>query len=295
MALAGVLTVPLIVFQHDVSHAHRHNKTAAEEMVSALIVLLTGTYWGAGCKEVHVQHHGQTGDYHGALLRDNGVGDLDDLLGPLRKGNPFGSVCSSNAALRGLVAGGTILVTMSLFQVMFLLQAFAEVPAAIDRLQANQGDSISLQRAASKDRHALGGALLTAIHLCAGLSLFGPIGYCLYSFGISVGLQSLAAAFHPASGVTDEEFGTQQYFERQAASTSNLAHHDNPLVSYMLMGNDFHIEHHFWEEVPVHNLPKLAPVARRYCEENGLEYREVSLFEAWKSWAEEAWHLAGKH
>jgi len=186
-------------------------------------------------------------------------------------------------------------VTMSLFNVMFMLQAFADVPAAIGRLQGNKADTAALRQLASKDWHALGGALLTAIHLSGGLALLGPVGYCMYSAGMSMGLQSTALAFHIPSGVVDDEFAKHQYFERQAASTSNLAHHDNPLVKYLLMGNDYHIEHHFWDEVPVHNLPKLAPVARSYCEKNGLQYREVSLLEAWKSWADEAWRLAGKH
>merc|ERR1712048_905975 len=39
LAFTGALTVPLIVFQHDVNHAARKHKTAAEELVSAMIVL----------------------------------------------------------------------------------------------------------------------------------------------------------------------------------------------------------------------------------------------------------------
>lgn len=295
MALAGACTVPLIVFQHDVCHARRRHKTHVEDHASAAIALLTGTYWGAGCWNVHVQHHGQTGDYHGEVLPGSAAGDLDDLLGPLRKGNPFGAVASSNAMLRTLVAGGSILLTMSLFQLMFLLQAFTGLSYVASHASVERAQGAAGQRAADKVMDSLTGALITAMHLYGGLSLLGPMGYAMYSIGISVGLQSLASAFHPPSGVTDHGFGASQYFERQVASTSNLAHHDNPLVRFMLMGNDFHIEHHLWEEVPVHNLPKLAPLARRYCAENGLEYREVSLLDAWKAWAEEAWNLAGQN
>ena len=98
--------------------------TTFEERLSDLLVLVTGTCYGIlPWSGVHVKHHAFTGAYEGTVvaqsLRDGtpagGVGDLDDLAGPLRHGNPL-EPARRNPILRALTALSCILLTVSLFQ-----------------------------------------------------------------------------------------------------------------------------------------------------------------------------------
>ena len=119
--LAGALAVPIVIFQHDVRHLH-HAGTTFEEKLSDVLVLVTGTCYGIlPWSGVHVKHHAFTGSYQGAVvapaLRNGvpGMGDLDDLAGPLRHGNPF-EPARRSSTLRALAAFLCILLTVSLFQ-----------------------------------------------------------------------------------------------------------------------------------------------------------------------------------
>ena len=124
-ALAGALAVPIVVFQHDVRHLH-HTGASFEENLSDVLVLITGTCYGIlPWSGVHVKHHAFTGSYQGAVLAQSlrhgtpagsvNVGDLDDLAGPLRHGNPF-EPARHNPILRAMAALCCMLLTLSLFQ-----------------------------------------------------------------------------------------------------------------------------------------------------------------------------------
>lgn len=281
--VAGAIAVPIVIFQHDVRHLHHKNNTL-EEHLSDILVVLTGTCYGIlPWSGVHVKHHAFTGNYRGAVFAESlsehgSTGDLDDLAGPLRHGNPFG-ITRGNPILRAIVAASCIFLTMSLFQCMFVLQSLVG----------------PFQNQLSESKRSLviwKGALLTFAHVCVALLMLGPMGYMMYSIGMSACLTLLTAPVHHAHGVEDNVKGG--FYAQQIAGTANIADHDSPLINYFMMGNDYHIEHHLWPRVPGTKKAHLAPYAKAYCAEHGLEYREVSLVDAWKQWALEVWTLAGR-
>jgi|CXWL01.1.fsa_nt_gi fatty acid desaturase len=50
-------------------------------------------------------------------------------------------------------------------------------------------------------------------------------------------------------------------------------------------GTDYQIEHHLFPGISHNYLPKMAPIVRAWCAENGYPYREVGFLEGfWKSW-----------
>jgi fatty acid desaturase len=214
-------------------------------------------------------------------------GDVDDFLGPLRQGNPLGADATKNPVLRAFVVSASILASLFTFQLMFVIQAFAEL-----RHYGDQKAGPTHGSRAAADEDMIRGAIITLIHVCVGLACMGPVGYLSFSFGMSGTLQIFAAGFHQPSGV--ENHAPSNYYDRQVKSATNLKHPDNPLLDFLTFGGSgYHIEHHLWENVPVIHLPKLASTARDYCKTNGLEYREVTFTDAWNSWLQEGWRLSG--
>jgi len=289
-AFAGACAVPLLFFQHDVGHALSRCRTETHDHLCAAIALVTGTYWGASPWRVHTRHHCKTGDYYAWMVPDVDErfgGDIDDFLGPLRQGNPMGTDAANKPALRAILLAGSILASLFAFQIMFVIQAFAEL-----RFYGHHKSGHTYANRTAADEDMIRGALLTLIHLCFGLAFMGPMGYLAFSLGMSGTLQIFAAGFHQPKGVAN--YAPSHYYDRQVESATNLKHLDNPVVDFLTFGGSgYHIEHHLWENVPVIHLPKLAKTARDYCKSNGLEYREVTFMEAWSSWLKEGWRLSG--
>lgn len=289
-ALAGACAVPLLFFQHDVGHALRRCRSQTHNNLCAATALITGTYWGASPWRVHTRHHCKTGDYFAWMVPDVDEpfgGDVDDFLGPLRQGNPLGADATKNPLLRAFLVAGCILASLFTFQFMFVIQAFAEL-----RHYGHQKAGRTHGSRTAADEDAIRGAIITLIHVCFGLACMGPMGYLAFSIGMSGGLQIFAAAFHQPKGV--DNYAPSHYYDRQVQSATNLKHSDNPLMHFLTFGaSGYHIEHHLWENVPAIHLPKLANMARDYCKANGLEYREVTLTDAWSSWLQEGWRLSG--
>jgi len=288
-ALAGACAVPLLFFQHDVGHALSRCRSQTHENLCAAIALVTGTYWGASPWRVHTRHHCKTGDYYAWMVPDVDErfgGDIDDFLGPLRQGNPLGADAARNPLLRLIVLVGSILASLFTFQIMFVIQAFAEL-----RFYGREKSGPTHVSKTAADEDMLRGAIITLMHLCFGLACLGPMGYLAFSAGMSGALQIFAAGFHQPKGV--ENYAPRHYYDRQVESATNLKH-ANPIMDFLTFGGSgYHIEHHLWENVPVIHLPKLANTARDYCKSHGLEYHEVTFTEAWSSWLQEGWRLSG--
>ncbi|MEK9731339.1 MAG: acyl-CoA desaturase [Candidatus Poseidoniales archaeon] len=54
----------------------------------------------------------------------------------------------------------------------------------------------------------------------------------------------------------------------------------NRLTSFFFVGLDYQIEHHLLPSVSHFNLPKVAPIVKKYAEERGWEYEEMGFFRA---------------
>ena len=280
--LAGAAALPLSFFQHDVMHMRSALVTPRHRALEFLTGIVTGMHWRSGATNVHVNHHAVPGDFQGKLappdfhqpkpLQD---GDQDDLWGLLRLGVPCPKLAESVPAIRMALMGASVGAAVLLFHPMFILQGllyFCKVEA--------RGEGTA-------DGRASGAA--TLLHLATMVPFLGPFGYLMFSAGISVTTNVLAVPFHDPAGVEKSE---GNYWYQVAKSTRNLRMHDNPLVSWLLNGVNYHLEHHLWEDVPSENLHALVPLAKQYLEENGLEYTELSVGEGWKQALEVGWNLA---
>ena len=54
----------------------------------------------------------------------------------------------------------------------------------------------------------------------------------------------------------------------------------NRVTSYFFVGLDYQIEHHLLPSVSHFNLPKVAPIVKKYAEDRGWEYEEMGFFRA---------------
>lgn len=83
------------------------------------------------------------------------------------------------------------------------------------------------------------------------------------------------ASFFPKGGLPKD------WFSRQMATTLNFRAF--PVARVFLSGLSYQIEHHLFPGVPHHQLPRIAPLVRKACEEAGIPYRELSWHGAvWK-------------
>ena len=49
-----------------------------------------------------------------------------------------------------------------------------------------------------------------------------------------------------------------------------------PLIDWLMGGLNLQIEHHLFPSMPRPNLRRAQPVVRRFCDERGVSYAEVS-------------------
>jgi len=78
------------------------------------------------------------------------------------------------------------------------------------------------------------------------------------------------------------------FLEHQLSSTRNLG--GSPMMDFLFMGLNSHIEHHLFPSVPTGRLRRGRPVTRAFCSEEGLPYHEQSFGAAV---SDVAGHLAG--
>jgi len=280
--VAGAASLPLTFFQHDVMHMRSTLVTPEHKALEFLSGIITGMHWKSGATNVHVNHHAVPGDFQGTLsppdfhqpkpLQD---GDQDDLWGLIRLGVPCPKLAEKVPAVRMALMGASMAAAILLFHPMFVLQGLLY----LCRVEA-RGEG-------TPDGRASGAA--TLLHLATMVPFLGPFGYLMFSVGISVTTNVLAVPFHDAAGV---EIREGNYWYQVGKSTRTLRLDDNHLVSWLLNGVGYHLEHHLWEDVPSENLHLLAPLAKQYLEENGLERRELGVREGWKESLEVGWKLA---
>ena len=101
----------------------------------------------------------------------------------------------------------------------------------------------------------------------------------------------MATTFQLAHCVEEASFASAEEVPREQAqlgrargqTTVNFCPH-NPLLTWMLGGLNYQIEHHLFPKVPHTHYPRLAPIVRRNCERHGIRYNaQPSLGRALRS------------
>jgi linoleoyl-CoA desaturase len=94
---------------------------------------------------------------------------------------------------------------------------------------------------------------------------------------------AFAPAHFPAEAAcASEDQRDEDFVLRQTVTTVNFR--TGLLGGLLCAGVEYQIEHHLFPGIPHVHYPKLSPVVKRYCEENGYPYRTLGWAEAvWKA------------
>jgi linoleoyl-CoA desaturase len=95
---------------------------------------------------------------------------------------------------------------------------------------------------------------------------------CVISFVMAVTFQ-LAHCVEEASFASADELRVDkvEWAVHEVQSTVNFCHR-NRLLTWMLGGLNYQIEHHLFPALPHTHYPQLAPIVRRNCERHGIRY-----------------------
>jgi fatty acid desaturase len=102
-------------------------------------------------------------------------------------------------------------------------------------------------------------------------------------FGIYLG--AVFAPNHKGMTVHRDDDGLD-WLHRQVLTSRNLR--STRFTDFMYGGLNYQIEHHLFPAMPRVNLRRTRPIVMRYCEEHGIPYREVPV---WQSYREVARYL----
>lgn len=115
--------------------------------------------------------------------------------------------------------------------------------------------------------------------LFPGPFLLFPLDKAVYVFSlvhVSTGIY-LASCFAPnhKGMLTIARDAHVSFLEQQVATSRNVR--GGLLTDFMLVGLNYQVEHHLFPACPRNKLKRLAPFVRRVCEEQHLDYSEVSF------------------
>jgi fatty acid desaturase len=73
---------------------------------------------------------------------------------------------------------------------------------------------------------------------------------------------------------------TESFFDRQVMTSRNVT--GGRVVTAMLGGLNYQIEHHLFPTMPSSNLPAAQKIVREFCRVNGVSYRESGLISSYR-------------
>lgn len=117
----------------------------------------------------------------------------------------------------------------------------------------------------------------------AVLVVFLPIGLAAAFFAVQMAVFGvcLGASFAPAHKGMPIIPATMKldFLRRQVLVSRNVR--GNPAIDFAMGGLNYQIEHHLFPSMPRCNLKRVRPMVRAHCEEAGIAYHEVGLFESY--------------
>jgi fatty acid desaturase len=140
----------------------------------------------------------------------------------------------------------------------------------------------SLQRTATKGQWVEFALLLVhyAIFLVLPCLAKGALfGFGVYLLSVALLGYAMAIAFWLNHFGCEEAAPTgRSFMEAQLEGTRSIR--CNRVVEFLLGGLNFHNEHHVFPTIPRFRLRKASAVLSAFCTEHGLNYQEMSLWEA---------------
>ncbi|WP_141217228.1 acyl-CoA desaturase [Rhodococcus sp. 14-2470-1b] len=95
-------------------------------------------------------------------------------------------------------------------------------------------------------------------------------------FGFYLG--AVFAPNHKGMPVYRDELSLN-WLHRQVLTSRNIS--SNYFVDFLYGGLNYQIEHHLFPSMARANLRRVRPVVMQYCRDNGIPYREVSIWESY--------------
>jgi linoleoyl-CoA desaturase len=125
--------------------------------------------------------------------------------------------------------------------------------------------------------------LYLTVYVLIPLFFLGPIGWLLFFVGMHVieGL-TLAIVFQLAHVVEHTEFEVvtddpkmieTEWAVHQVKTTANFAN-NNKIISWLVGGLNFQIEHHLFPKVSHVHYPALSKIVKKVCEMHGMPYHQ---------------------
>ncbi len=255
----GLMSTQLVFFGHDAGH-HQIGSRRLDRAVGLVAGnLLTGLSFGWWVPK-HTAHH----------AHPNQVGHDPDI-GP----GAVAFTAEVAAARRGI---GRLAARWQAWT-FFPLLTLEGVALQISSVRALM---------ARRDRSAGFEAVLLALHSIAYLAAVAWVlspGKALAFIVVQQGVFGLymGCAFAPNhKGMpTIDADARLSFAERQVITARNVR--GGPLVTFMLGGLDYQIEHHLFPRMPRANLPRSQPFVRDFCARHGLAYCEADVVGSYRS------------
>ena len=86
--------------------------------------------------------------------------------------------------------------------------------------------------------------------------------------------------FHQAEPMLPDDASVPYHFVRNGVTTTRGLACSSSVISYLLGGQQYHLEHHLFPTVPRSNLAAVRPLVQAFCADNKLSYRTSTLSEA---------------
>jgi fatty acid desaturase len=253
----GLLSTQVVFFGHDAGH-HQLFKGARANRVVGLVAgnLLTGLSFG-WWEPKHGAHHAHPNQI-----------DRDPDIAP-------GAVAFTAKAAGGRRGFGRVALRRQAWTFFPLL--------ALEGI----GLRISSVRSVWRRRAPLEGALMLlnlAVYLTVVLSVLSPLKALVFvvvqqaAFGLYMG--SCFAPNHTGMPAVPADVRTS-FAERQVVTARNV--NGGRLVTFLLGGLNYQIEHHLFPRMPMINLSRSQPYVQAFCRTHGLPYRQDSLFGSYRA------------
>lgn len=112
---------------------------------------------------------------------------------------------------------------------------------------------------------------------------FALMGYAIFIVFAPAHFPAEALFLSPGNQDRRRFLENRDWILLQCATTFNIR--TTWFGNLFCSGTDYQIEHHLFPGISHQFLPKMAPIVRAWCAENGYPYREIGFLEGfWQSW-----------
>lgn len=245
---------------HDAGHRSIAKKPRANNIIGWIFGnLFTGSSTGWWI-DYHNEHHAMTNEVHADPAIDHPFWAFDD-----------DSAVQASGFWRFMVRWQAYLyVPLMLFQVFFL---------RIFTFQRLLGPGKVKNRVPELITTGLHVVLYVGI-LFSAMPWYTAVAFIIVQHAFAGVYTGMVFAPNHKGMPTIEEGQKVDFMLQQTITTRNVAPH--PIVDYLFGGLNYQIEHHLFPGTPRNRLKIVRQVTKEFCEERGIPYHELGLWNSYK-------------